>query len=153
MTNSKTYKQRFDFYWKSIVIYIVVLIGYALIRIVVGEELTEVLIHDPVFILLSLFITGASLMYLHKLFWVRTLIIDEDSIIIKNRFNESKFDNSNIDRLYLGKERPFQSRESFRVIKLDIRNRKRKIRIRPHNYWDDKQLFDDISKVKQRIGK
>lgn len=153
MTNSKTYKQRFDFYWKSIVIYIVVLIGYGLIRIVIGGQEISILTHDPVFILLSLFIAGSLLMYLHKLFWVRTLIINEDSIVIKNRFNESKFDKTNIERLYLGKERPFQSRESFRVIKLTVANRKRKIRIRPHNYWDDKQLFDDITTVKDNIRK
>jgi len=153
MTNSKTYKQRFDFYWKSIVIYIVVLIGYGLIRMVVGREEMGVLSHDPVFILLTLFITGSLLMYLHKLFWVRTLVIDSNSITMKNRFDETKFDASNIERLYLGKERPFQSRETFRVIKLTVANKKRKIRIRPHNYWDDKQLFDDITTVKNNIKK
>ncbi|MFA7326599.1 MAG: hypothetical protein WC121_08050 [Candidatus Kapaibacterium sp.] len=153
MTNTKIYKQRFDFYWKSVVIYIVVLIGYGLIRMVVGQENLAVLTHDPVSILLSMFIAGSLLMYLHKLFWLRTLEIDEDSITIKNRFNESTFTKDNITKIFLGRERPFQSRETFRVVKIDMLNRKRKIRIRPHNYWDDKQLFDDIRRVKERIGK
>jgi hypothetical protein len=153
MTNTKIYKQRFDFYWRSVVIYIVVLIGYGLIRMVVGHENFGILTHDPVFILLSLFIVGSLLMYLHKLFWVRTLVIDDDSITIKNRFNETTFNRDNISKIFLGRERPFQSRESFRVIKIDLLNRKRKIRIRPHNYWDDKKLFEDISNVKASIGK
>lgn len=153
MTNTKIYKQRFDFYWKSVVIYIVVLIGYGLIRMVVGQENLSVLTHDPVFVLLSMFIAGSLLMYLHKLFWLRTLVIDDDSITIKNRFNESTFTKDNITKIFLGRERPFQSRETFRVVKIDMLNRKRKIRIRPHNYWDDKQLFDDIRRVKERIGK
>lgn len=153
MTNTKIYKQRFDFYWKSVVIYIVVLIGYGLIRMIVGQENLSVLTHDPVFVLLSMFIAGSLLMYLHKLFWLRTLVIDDDSITIKNRFNESTFTKDNITKIFLGRERPFQSRETFRVVKIDMLNRKRKIRIRPHNYWDDKQLFDDIRRVKERIGK
>ncbi|MER3329252.1 MAG: hypothetical protein RIF34_06695 [Candidatus Kapaibacterium sp.] len=153
MTNTKIYKQRFDFYWISVVIYIVVLIGYGLIRMIVGQENFAILTHDPVFILLSLFIAGSLLMYLHKLFWVRTLVVGDDSITIKNRFNESTFNNDNITKIYLGRERPFQSRETFRVIKIDLLNRKRKIRIRPHNYWDDKQLFDDIRSLKANIGK
>ena len=151
--NTKIYKQRFDFYWKSVVIYIVVLIGYGLIRMTVGHENFGILNHDPVFILLSLFISGSLLMYLHKLFWVRTLIIDDNSITLKNRFNESTFNKENITKIFLGRERPFQSRETFRVVKIDLLNRKRKIRIRPHNYWDDKQLFDDIRTVKASIGK
>ncbi|PKL79486.1 MAG: hypothetical protein CVV25_07995 [Ignavibacteriae bacterium HGW-Ignavibacteriae-4] len=153
MTNTKIYKQRFDFYWKSVVIYIVVLIGYGLIRMIIGHENFGIITHDPVFILLSLFISGSLLMYLHKLFWLRTLVIDENSITIKNRFNESTFTKDNITKIFLGRERPFQSRETFRVVKIDLLNRKRKIRIRPHNYWDDKQLFDDIRRVKDRIGK
>ena len=92
-------------------------------------------------------------MYLHKLFWVRTLIIGEDYITLRNRFNESTFDKDNIKKIFLGRERPFQSRETFRVIKIDLVNRKRKLRIRPHNYWDDKQLFEDINRVKSTIGK
>jgi hypothetical protein len=151
--NTKIYKQRFDFYWKSVVIYIVVLIGYGLIRMIVGQENTSALTHDPIFILLSLFIAGSMLMYLHKLFWVRTLVINDDSITLKNRFNEIVFNKDNITRIFLGRERPFQSRETFRVVKIDLLNRKRKIRIRPHNYWDDKQLYDDIKSVKASIGK
>lgn len=153
MVNSKIYKQRFDFYWKSVIIYIVVLIGYGLIRLVIGQEDLNIIIHDPVFILLLFFITGSLLMYLHKLFWVRTLIIGEDFITLRNRFNESTFDKDNIKKIFLGRERPFQSRETFRVIKIDLVNRKRKLRIRPHNYWDDKQLFEDINRVKSTIGK
>lgn len=153
MTNTKIYKQRFDFYWKSVVIYIVVLIGYGLIRMIVGQENFAALTHDPVFILLSMFIAGSMLMYLHKLFWVRTLVINDNTITIKNRFNESTFNKDNIARIFLGRERPFQSRETFRVVKIDLVNRKRKIRIRPHNYWDDKQLYDDIKSVKASIGK
>lgn len=153
MENPKIYKQRFDFYWKSIVIYIVVLIGYGLIRNFIGDENIVSLEHDPVLILLLLFIAGSTLMYLHKLFWMRTLIIDETSITMKNRFNETKFTKDNIESLYIGKERPFQSRETYRVIKISLKNRKRKIRIRPHNYWDDKQLFDDISRVKKYINR
>ena len=153
MTETKIYKQRFDFYWKSIVIYIVVLIGYGLIRMVVGQDDLSVLYHDPVFILLFLFIAGSSLMYLNKLFWVRTLVIDSDSITIKNRFNQTKYGNDNIESIFLGKERPFQSRETYRVVKLSLKNKKRKLRIRPHNYWDDKQLFEDIRNVKSAINK
>lgn len=153
MGNSKIYKQRFDFYWKSIAIYTVVLLGYGLIRNFIGDRKFVALEHDPVFILLAIFIVGSTLMYLHKLFWVRTLIIDETSITMKNRFHETTYSKDNIEKLYIGKERPFQSRETYRVIKITLKNRMRKIRIRPHNYWDDKQLFDDISRVKEYIGK
>jgi hypothetical protein len=72
---------------------------------------------------------------------------------MKNRFHQTKFTKENIENLYIGKERPFQSRETYRVIKITLKNKMRKIRIRPHNYWDDKQLFDDISRVKEYIGK
>lgn len=153
MTEDKIYKQRFDFYWKSIVIYIVVAIGYGLIRTLIGKTDVGVLLHDPVFILLGLFIIGALLMYFHKLFWVRTLVIGEHSITMRNRFNHTKYDKSNIERIYLGKERPFQTRETFRLVKLSVAGRKRKLRIRPHNYWDDMQLFEDLTRLKQNIGK
>lgn len=153
MTKDKIYKQRFDFYWKSIVIYIVVAIGYGLIRTLIGKTDVGVLLHDPVFILLGLFIIGALLMYFHKMFWVRTLVIGENSITVRNRFNQTKYDKSNIERIYLGKERPFQTRETFRLVKLTITERKRKLRIRPHNYWDDMQLFEDLTRLKHNIGK
>jgi hypothetical protein len=153
MSEDKIYKQRFDFYWKSIVIYLVVALGYGLIRTIIGKKNVEVLLHDPVFILLGLFIIGGLLMYFHKLFWVRTLVIDANSITMRNRFNQNKYDKNNIERIYLGKERPFQTRETFRLVKLSIEGRKRKLRIRPHNYWDDKQLFEDLTRLKQNIVK
>lgn len=136
---------------QSISVYSILLILYGIIMWFLQDKRLTFFSEDPVFILLLIFILGSFSVYLWKRLLSRKLVVGEDFIAFKNRFTENKFNISEIENIFLGRERPFQGRESYRVIKLKLKDKKRKIRIRPHNYWDDLQLYETIKKLSDKI--
>lgn len=148
---NRTFSQRLDFYWQSISIYAVILVAYSLFRGTLNEGELNFYLDDPIVELLALFILGSFTVYMYKFLWLRVIEVGDDYIIFKNRFNSNKYNLDDIEDIYIGSERPFQSRNTYRVIKIKFKDKKRKIRIRPYNYWDDKLLYNQIKHLKAKL--
>ena len=112
----------------------------------------DYIINDPLVDLFGLFILVSIMSYLVKYFTNRSIIIGEDYFILKNRFREKKYELKDIKKIFFGRENKMRNRDSSRIVIIKLNTRRRKLRIRPAAYWDDRELFEAISKLKSKVG-
>ena len=144
----KTFAQRLDFYWQFITAYFIVLLVYSILRGPVVNGTFTIVIHDPVVILMSVFLIITVVALGWQTYWRRSITVGSDYIILKSRFRELKYSRSEITRIAVGRDKMIRMRGSVTILKLIVKNRKRVIRIRPSSYWNERELVQSIIKLK-----
>ena len=153
MKNQQTtvFKQNLDYYWKSLAVYSVIFIFYAIFIGSIEDGTFKVVLKNPVVILLGL-ITFATLISLLYRWWrERAIIISNSSITFKSRFSEKEYPFSSIKMIIFTRERIFRTKREFGVIKFVINGRKRNIRVRPSSFDDQYKLVQTLKELKARI--
>jgi hypothetical protein len=146
-----TFVHRLDFYWKFIAIYSVALLVYGLLRGTLRDRTFSISVDDPVVLLMALFILGSAIGMLINVYKARTIIFGQDFIIFKSRFREKTYPLSDIVRISMLKKRIKRIRGQVKVIDIRIKDRKRKIRIRPSSYWNERSLVQSFIRIKKLI--
>ncbi len=150
--SAKIFHKRLDFYWKFIALYAVALIAYALLKgSIAGYTITLVLV-DPVVMLLALFIAAAFFALIYQTITNRTIIVGEDFITLKSRRREKKYVKEMIRRVSIGKDRKVRISRAPKVIKIWLNNRKKPVKIKPSTYWDERELVQAVSNLKDNIN-
>ena len=83
----KIHKHRMDFYYQSLVIYLLFFAAYVLIRGTVGESF-KALYNDPIFYILILFIIIFLFLVVLNIIRSPMIILKGDRITFRNRFGE-----------------------------------------------------------------
>ncbi|MGB9771865.1 MAG: hypothetical protein ACPLX7_07800 [Candidatus Kapaibacteriota bacterium] len=148
-----TFEKRFDFYWKSIAIYCIVLILYSLLRGTLEEGTLTLRISDPLVILLSFIILFSIAGYLFNVWKSPEIIIGRDSITLRTRFKELNLPVNLITKITIGKEIITNLKRPLRVVKIYVHNRKKPYRIRPNAFWNDKELLEAFIQFKKTNNK
>jgi len=149
-SNEMIFKQRLDFYIQAGALYIAVLFIYIFFRSFLMKDDFEINLEDPILILLSVFIFGSFLSFLLKYWRDRTIVIGNDFIVFRTRFREKKYGLKEIERIIYKTVHNPQLRETMRIIKVRVQGRKRLIRIRPSQFWDDSDLYNAIVELAQK---
>ncbi len=149
---NKQFNQRLDFYWQALLIYFTMVVIYSFTRGSLLAHNFDYILNDPLVELFGLFILVSIISYLFKYFTNRSIIIGDDFFILKNRFREKKYELSDIKKIFFGKENKMRNRDSSRIVVIKLASRRRKLRIRPAAYWDDKELFEALGKLKSKLG-
>lgn len=145
----KRFTRRLDFYWQYMTVYLIILVVYSVLIGSINEGTITMDFHNPVVLLLFAFIVLTSLNLLFDWFKKKTIIIGNDYIIFKTRFKERRYNKSDISKIAIGKKAiPGGTAFSLRMIKIRVKDRKYLIRIRPHAYWDEKEMIQYISHLK-----
>jgi hypothetical protein len=147
----RTYYRRLEFYWQYIAVYSIALLVYALMKGTVIDRTISFVFWDPVVLLLLIFILATTAWLLYQYFKKLSIIVDIDSITLKTRFKEKKFTLDMIRRIALSKERRVRAKKPVRVIKIRLFHRRFPLRIRPSTYWNEKELVQDILKLKKSL--
>ncbi len=147
--HEKTFSQRLDFYWQYTTVYLILLIVFGVLMGSINEGTFTMDLHHPIVILLFVFMLCTSLNLLFNWFKKKTITVGNDYIIFRTRFKESKYMKSDITKIGIGRKARYRGTAfSLRMIKIRVKNRKYFIRIRPHGYWDEKELIQYISRLK-----
>lgn len=149
----KTFKYKLDFYWQSLLIYSVILIAYSLLRGNINLKDFTFSFHDPLVVLLSLFVIVTFLFGVINFILKRSLTIGNDFIEFSNRFRKKRFEIQNIEKISVTFENRIKTRGRFTIIKLKIHGRKWFLRIRPNIYTDSKELMKSIDRLRQNFTK
>lgn len=147
------FEKRFDFYWKSIAIYCIVLILYSILRGTLEEGTLTLRISDPLVILLSLIIVFSIIGYLLSIWKSPKIIIGKDTITFKTRFKEVVLSTNQIKRIIIGREIVSNLKRPIRVVKIFVTIRKKPFRIRPSSFWNDKELMEALLQFKKSNNK
>lgn len=141
-----------DFYYQSLVIYLLFFAAYVLIKGTVGESF-KTLYNDPIFYILILFIVIFLFMVVMNLVRAPMIILKDDRITFKNRFGEREVFFSDILNVKIGRRRKREEETTYRIIKLKLKNRRKQLRIRANDFERGSELINEFLKIKPPVIK
>ncbi len=144
----KIHRHRMDFYYQSLVIYLLFFAAYVLIKGTVGESFKS-LYNDPIFYILILFIIIFLFLVILNIIRAPMIILKDDRIIFKNRFGQREVLFSDILNVKIGRIRKREEEMSYRIIKLKLKNRRKQLRIRANDFERGGELINEFLKIKQ----
>lgn len=147
--NYREFKPYLEFYWKFMAVCAVILVIWAGMRATFDSDVIKSFLEDSVVLLLLFFILFSGLSFLYNIFKNKTIIIENDKLIFKNRFGEMAFTKNDIEFITFGRERLFQFKEKLRVIKIKAKNRRRLITVKPARYLEDLELYESLMNFKK----
>lgn len=145
------FKQKTDYFWKSIAVYGVLLLLYSLLRGSIENKELTLKLADPFVVLFAAFIVLSLLSLIYREYAGRTILISENEIILKNRLGVKKYTLNDIQSIKISKKRIYNTKSAVRVVKFGFKGRARYIRVRPASYEDPQQLTDELIKIKKRL--
>ncbi len=111
----------------------------------------EIVINDPLLLLLFAFVVFSALGLCLSWFMGRSLIISQDGITLRNRFRERFIPLSDIDRIRIGREKVIKVRGAFKVVKIRLKSRRRLLRIRSSSFHQELELVDMLKDIQRRV--
>lgn len=144
----KVHKYRMDFYYQSLVIYLIFFAAYVLLRGTMGESF-KALYNDPIFYILILFIIIFLFIVTVNIIRAPMIILLNDRIIFKNRFGEREVLLGDILNVKIGRRRKRDEEMTYRIIKLKLKNRRKQLRIRANDFERGGELINEFLKIKQ----
>jgi hypothetical protein len=146
----KVHKHRMDFYYQSLVIYLLFFAAYVLIRGSVGESF-KALYNDPIFYILIIFIVIFLGIVIINIIRSPMIILKSDRIVFKNRFGSREVLFSDIINVKIGKRRRKEEEITYRIIKLKLRHRRKQLRIRANDFERGGELIKEFLRIKHPI--
>ncbi len=149
----RIYKYKLDFYYKSLIIYLVTLIAYILIKGRFFRERFEVVIKDPIIYIIVIFIVFFLIVLVANAIRAREIIIGDNKIIFKNRFGQREIAINEILSVRFSREKRRMNveRSDVRIVKLKLSNRKRLLRIRMNDFQNEKELKNEFINISKRL--
>lgn len=139
---------KLDFYWQSIAVYAVTLIGYVMIKAVwdstIQQGLVNVVLTDPVVVLLGFFVLITTFSLVVNSVSRRSIIISDDAVTYLSRFHERTFQLDEIEKIVIGSERRTNVRGVLALVRIYIRGRRRPLRVRPGLYENEHGLVSAL---------
>jgi len=144
----KTFRIQLDFFWASVAFYAVTLIVYVMVKALVEQTLqsglVNVVLTDPVVVVLGFFVLMSVVSLVINSVSKRTIHVTDTSIIFQNRLRERTFTLEEIDKIIIGKERRPRASALTLTIRIYIKDRRRPLRIRPALYDNEKDLTESV---------
>jgi hypothetical protein len=143
----KVFHYKLDFYYQQALIYLIVLILYVGIRGNFLEDTFAFVFRDPMLYIIILFVLGAFVALILNRIHERRLIIGENKIVFKNRFDEKVVGLDDIDWIRIGRERQVQTSGRYQVVQMKLKGRLRLVRIRVGRYDHEKELVSEMQRI------
>jgi len=149
----RIYKYKLDFYYKSLIIYLVTLIAYILIKGRFFHESFEVVVKDPIIYIIAIFIVFFLIILISNAVIAREIIIDDSKIIFQNRFGHREVGINEILNIRFSREKKHSNEEksNVRIVKLKLQNRKRLLRIRLNDFQDERDLANEFKQISKKL--
>ena len=153
MEEKRIYKYRLDFYYKSLIVYLLFFIVYIVIKGNFFEEKFEVVFQDPIIYICVLFILFFFLVLVMHAVKAKEIIFESDKIIMRNRFGqrEIKFNEIIAVRLSRKRRRRGDDESAVRIARLKLMNRKRYLRIRLSEFYDTQKLMNEFRNISKML--
>lgn len=150
---NRIYKYNLDFYYKSLVLYLIFLICYVVLKGSFGDETFEVVFKDPLIYVVSIFILFFLVLVISAYIRRREIEFEDDRFYIRNRFGKRVILFSDIISIKFSKfrgERRYRS--SVRVVKLKLRGRRRLLRIRLGEFENEMKLYKEFAELNKNLN-
>lgn len=149
----RVYKYKLDYYYKSLIIYLITLIAYMLIKGNFTHATFEVVVKDPIIYIILIFIAFFLIVLISNAVRARQIIFNDKKIIFKNRFGQREIGIYEILQVRFSRPKRLSKEEKseVRIVKLKLLNRKRFLRIRLNDFQNEKELINEFRNISKKI--
>jgi len=149
MENQRTvFKYNMSFYYKSTIIYFIVLVLYLVIRGEFVEDSFKLITKDPLLYFLAIIVISSVLSLLYNLFRNKHININDDGISFIDRFKTRSFKIDQIKQIKFTRQRRTVNTKEFRNVRIKINSRIRPILIRLSDYENQAELLKRFEELK-----
>ena len=146
----KVHKYRLDFYYQSLVIYLLFFTAYVLVKGTIGESFRS-LYNDPIFYILIIFIVIFLFIVIVNIIRAPMIILKKDRIVFRNRFGSREVMLGDIINVKIGRRRKADEEVTYRIIKLKLKHRRKQLRIRANDFERGGELIREFLKIKNPV--
>ena len=149
----RIFKYNLSFYYKSTIIYFIVLILYGVIRGEFIEDSYRLITRDPIlyFLGIILFISFAAMIY--NLIRNMYIEISEEGIVFADRFKRKLYPVDQIKKIKFSRQMRTSNSPSFRTARIKVNSKVRPVFIRFSDYENQDELLLRVEELKSKIEK
>ena len=149
MENQRSvFKYNMSFYYKSTIIYFIVLVLYLVIRGEFVEDSFNLITKDPLLYFLSIIVISSVLALLYNLFRNKHIKISDNGISFIDRFKTRSFKTDQIKYIKFTRQRRTVNTREFKNVRIKINSRIRPILIRLSDYENQAELLKRFKELK-----
>ena len=156
MENQKlAFKYNMSFYYRSTIIYFIVLVLYIIIRGEFVEDSFKLITKDPLLYFLSIIVISSVLALLYNLFRNKHIKINDDGISFIDRFKTRSFKIDQIKQIKFTRQRRTVNTREFKNVRIKINSRIRPILVRLSDYENQDELlkrFEELKSLTENNG-
>ena len=149
----RIFKYNLSFYYKSTIIYFIVLILYGVIRGEFVEDSFTLITRDPIlyFLAIILIISVAALIYNI----VRNMYIEisDEGIVFADRFKSKAYKVDQVKKIKFSRQVRTSNSPAFRTARIKVNGRVRPVIIRFSDYENQDELLLRMEELKSKIEK
>jgi len=149
----RIFKYNLSFYYKSIIIYFIVLILYGVIRGEFIEDSFTLITRDPIlyFLAIILIVSVAALVY--NLIRNMYIEISDEGIVFADRFKSKAYKVDQVKKIKFSRQVRTSNSPSFRTARIKVNGRVRPVIIRFSDYENQDELLLRMEELKSKIEK
>ena len=149
----RIFKYNLSFYYKSTIIYFIVLILYGVIRGEFIEDSFRLITRDPIlyFMAIILIISVAALVY--NIIRNMYIEVSDEGIVFADRFKRKLYPTQQIKRIKFSRQSRTSNSPAFRTARIKVNSKVRPVLIRFSDYENQDELLLRIEELKSKIEK
>lgn len=149
----KIFKYNLSFYFKTIIIYFIVLIIYGVVRGEFIEDSFRLITKDPIlyFLAIILIISVGALIY--NLIRNMYIEISDEGIVFADRFKSKEYKIDQIKKIKFSRQVRTSNSPAFRTARIKINSKVRPVLIRFSDFENQDELLLRMEELKSKIEK
>ena len=149
----KIFKYNLSFYYKSTIIYFIVLILYGVIRGEFIEDSYRLITRDPILYFLAIILVTSVAALVYNLIRNKYIEISDDGIVFADRFKSKAYKIDQIKKIKYSRHVRTSNSPAFRTARLKVNTKVRSVIIRFSDYENQDELLLRMEELKSKIEK
>ena len=149
----KIFKYNLAFYYKSTIIYFIVLILYGVIRGEFIEDSFRLITKDPILYFLAIILVISVAALLYNLIRNMYVEISDEEIVFADRFKSKSYKIDQIKKIKFSRQVRTSNSPAFRTARIKINSKVRPVLIRFSDYENQDELLNRIEELKSKLEK
>ena len=149
----RIFKYNLSFYYKSTIIYFIVLILYGVIRGEFVEDSFVLITRDPILYFLALIVIVSVASLLYNIIRNMYIEISDEGIVFADRFHSKEYKIDQVKKIKFSRQVRTSNSPAFRTVRLKVNARVRPIIIRFSDYENQDELLLRVEELKTKIEK
>ncbi|MGB5288974.1 MAG: hypothetical protein WBQ32_11340 [Ignavibacteriaceae bacterium] len=149
----RIFKYNISFYYKSTIIYFIVLILYGVIRGEFVEDSFVLITRDPILYFLALIVVVSVASLLYNLVRNMYIEVSNEGIVFADRFHSKGYKIDQVKKIKFSRQVRTSNSPAFRTARLKVNARVRPIIIRFSDYENQDELLLRFEELKATIDK